>query len=202
MIMNRILSSPFSRATCRGFTLIEVIVSLFVFLIIMLALSSTFAQSFTGYRNTRAVQRDVESAQFALNLMAKELRTSTVVSSTANSVTFYDYSQAGKCFKYEIANDQLTVASKDVTVPPPPAVFDPIAGCAGGFPSSTPLVKTETTAGTVRGTFRVIPSEKSPSKKVGKVTTSLQISEGPKHTANVQTTSSLRDYGYIGLIGN
>jgi hypothetical protein len=31
------------------------------------------------------------------------------------------------------------------------------------------------------------------------VTIVLQIAEGPKHVAHVQTTASLRDYDYTGL---
>lgn len=192
----------------RGFTLIEAVVSLFVFLIIMLALSSTFTQSFSGYKNTRAVQKDVESAQFALNLMAKELRTSTVVSpnedDSVTSIEFYDYSQ-NKCFRYviDIANDKLTVAKKDVSFPEKASDFDPFDACGGGgFSDPLPLVSIENNNGDLSGKFVVVPSDKdSNPKKVGKVTASLQISEGPKHTANVQTTSSLRDYGYVGIIG-
>lgn len=194
--MHRILPSSFARTTGRGFTLIEVIVSLFVFLIIMLALSSTFAQSFTGYRNTRAVQKDVESAQFALNLMAKELRTSTIVGGSSSRVKFYDYSQK-MCFEYEIASDQLTVSKKDVANP----TKNPVSDCSGSLGGSTTLVKTETIGGRVTGFFQTTPSSVSP-KQVGKITVSLHISEGSNNQANVQTTSSLRDYGYIGLIGN
>lgn len=169
--------------------------SLFVFLIIMLALSSTFTQSFSGYRNTRAVQKDVENAQFALNLMAKELRTSTVVSFTVSTVKFYDYSQ-GVCFEYKIANNQLAVSKRTVNYTGKPADLDPFSECSGSLGNFTILVQ----AGDLSGNFVVIRSDPNP-KKVGKITTSLQISEGPKHTANVQTTSSLRDYGYVGIIG-
>src|SRR3989304_59518 len=107
----------FSRCICKGFTLIEAVVALFVFLIIMLSLSSTFTQSFSGYRNTRMVQKDVENAQFALNLMAKELRTSTVVSSagSSNTVKFYDHSQ-NICFEYKIEDDGNGNNKKKLTV--------------------------------------------------------------------------------------
>jgi hypothetical protein len=190
-------------------------VALFVFLIIMLSLSGTFTQSFAGYKNTRAVQKDVENAQFALNLMAKELRTSTVVSASGPhpSVKFYDHSKS-ICFEYKIEDDgngnnkkKLTVSKRVIdegdylNIPGDPSSFNPVSACSGSLGNSTDLVKTDTANGSVIGTFMVTPSDKTPgSKKLGKITTSLQISEGPKHTANVQTTSALRDYGYIGLI--
>jgi Tfp pilus assembly protein PilV len=203
------------RTFYNGFTLIEAVVALFVFLIIMLSLSSTFTQSFAGYRNTRAVQKDVENAQFAFNLMAKELRTSTVVSSAgpSNTVKFYDHSQS-ICFKYTIdeVNRKLTVSQTGIIneknslywdISGDPSSFNPVTAC--NSPSETfsnppeDLVKIENTGGNLTGKFVVISSNKNP-KSLGKITTSLQISEGPKHTANVQTTSALRDYGYIGLI--
>lgn len=187
----------------KGFTLIEAVVALFVFLIIMLSLSDTFTQSFTGYRNARAVQKDVENAQFALNLLAKELRTSTIISSSSSQdVEFYDHSQ-GMCFKYEIGSKELTVTKKaGAYIPDSDNQFNPSTICNVSFPGPTSLVQIENDNGNLTGNFVVIPSTTSPTKSLGKVTTSLQISEGPKHKANVQTTSSLRDYGYIGLIGN
>lgn len=192
--------NSFSRTVFKGFTLIEVMVSLVVFLIIMTALSQTFISSFSGYKNVRAVQRDVENVQFALNLMAKELRTSTVVFPSSGSlvpsqsVKFYDYSQK-ICFEYKIVSgNQLTVAKKaDPTPNDPP---DPSADCSSsGFGGAVPIAK----AGILTGQFIVTPSKKTVPKSVGKVTVSLQISEGPNHTAHIQTTSSLRDYGYIRL---
>lgn len=189
-----------TKISYRGFTLIEAVVSLFVFLIIMLALSSTFTQSFSGYRNARAVQKDVESAQFALNLMAKELRTSTVVSSTASSVKFYDHSQ-GRCFEYNINTTDKALETRSrlptSNFAPPDVDVKKVNDCKLNPVS---VVYTTLSTGVSDGKFVVVPSDSNP-KKAGKVTTSLQISEGPKHKANVQTTSSLRDYGYVGIIG-
>ncbi len=189
----------------KGFTLVEAVISLFVFMLIMLSLSSTFVKSFTGYKNTRAVQKDAENAQFALNLMAKELRTSTIVSSGGSqpqqSVMFYDYSQK-TCIEYRIASvsKQLEKRSKPVTLADPlnPSSDD----CNAVFTATSflPIVKTE--IGSVTGNFQFTLSEKiaGGSGAVGKITVSLQITEGTQK-ANVQTTSSLRDYGYIGLMG-
>ena len=179
----------FSKTACRGYTLIEVLVALFVFLIIMTGLSQTFTQSFAAYKRAKAVQRDVANAQFVLNLMAKELRTSSLVSPSSNgnlasAVKFYDYSQ-GKCIEYRTNASTLQVAKAEA------ANF---AGCAATTFGAYDAV----TIGTVTGGFVIKPSVISP-KAVGKVTVSLEISEEPNHTARIQTTSSLRDYGHIGL---
>lgn len=186
-----------SKKSWRGFTLIEVMVSLFTFLIIMMSLSQIFSQSFAAYKNAKAVQRDVESAQYALNILAKELRTSTIVSSasTPPTVKFYDYSQR-TCFEYKIVTNQLTMTKKAVAAP----TNSPSADCTGGTWSTvTPIAKPETTGGTLIGRFVVTPSVKTVPKSVGKITVSLEISEGANHTARIQTTASLRDYGFIGL---
>jgi hypothetical protein len=167
-----------------------VVVSVFIFAIIMMAVSQIFISAFRGYNYTRAVQRDLETAQFAINTLVKELRTSSVVSASGvqTFVQFIDYSQS-ICFKYRVSGSSLQVAKKaDIKT------FDScrsIAFASGNF--------TTVSTGKVTGNFYVIPSNPAAgSKKVGKVTTSLVISEGA-HMARIQTTASLRDFGYIGL---
>src|SRR3989344_9059776 len=177
--------------TLRGFSLIEVMVSLVIFSIIMLAITQTFTRSFASYRNAKNIQNDVANAQFALNLLSKELRTSSITSPASNvlvsSVQFYDYSQ-GMCFAYWINAGALQVMK--ISVPN----FDACDTLVGPY-----LYKTITT-GTVTGGFIITPSDfTSGSKTVGKVTISLQISEGTNHPVRIQTTVSLRDYGYVGL---
>lgn len=63
----------------RGFTLIELIVSIFIFLIIMTAIVGIFAQQIMAYRHARVSQNDLENAQFAMNYVAKTLRTATIL---------------------------------------------------------------------------------------------------------------------------
>ncbi len=63
----------------KGFTLIELMVSIFIFLIIMTAIVAIFARQIQAYRHARVSQGDLENAQFAMNYMAKTLRTATVL---------------------------------------------------------------------------------------------------------------------------
>jgi prepilin-type N-terminal cleavage/methylation domain-containing protein len=174
----------------RGFTLLEVLVSLFIFSVVMMATAQIFGTAYSGHRMTRLVQHDIENAQFAMNVLAKTLRTSTVVSGSGStpSVKFFDYSQGteGRCFLYRIEGDALQVASGASTS---------VADC------STMLLNTFTTVttGTVSGSFVVIPS--APATRVGKVTISLVIGEMTSvHSARLQTSVSLRDFGYAGLL--
>lgn len=178
-----------------GFTFIELLVAMSVFTIIMLAISQIFVQAFVGYRNTKAVQRDVENAQYSLNTMAKELRTSSVVNPSSGvrrssqSVKFFDYSQ-NICFQYRISSQKLQVAR---------ALAANTAACASASFGSGSFSTIST--GVISGSFIVTPSSMSPAvpMRVGEVTVSLQISEGTGHTARIQTTVSLRDYKNIGL---
>lgn len=105
----------FSR-TYKGFTLTEVLVSMFVFTIMMTSVSQIFSTTFLGYKNIRAVQRDIDNAQYSLNIIAKELRTSTMTNPTTGSlvnrtdIQFFDHSQ-DRCFRYRISGGSLQVAS-------------------------------------------------------------------------------------------
>ncbi len=172
----------------RGFTLVEVLVSLFLFVILMAAIAQIFTSAFTGYRSTKTIQRDLEVAQFAMNTIAKELRTSSIVSSSGNqsSVQFYDHSQ-GECFRYRVPGNTLQVASSSATS---------ASDCSSLNPSSFTTIVT----GIVSGGFFVTPSDGASSpKRVGKITISLEIGEGETHRARIQSSASLRDYGNAGL---
>lgn len=178
--------------SAQGFTLVEILVALFIFVILMVGVSQIFGAAFFGYRNTRAVQKDLENAQFTLNSMVKMLRTSTVVSpaaSNTNRVRFYDYSQ-GLCIEYWIdgGNKTLSVISASTS--------DSDQCKLANFPAGSfaPL-----TSGNVSGTFVLTPSDGTSSPKVvGKVTVSLQIQEAQTHAARIQSSVSLRDYGNVG----
>lgn len=175
--------------TVRGFTLMELLAALFIFSIIMMATAQIFSTAYSGYRLTRLVQRDLENTQYVLNALAKSLRTSTVVSASGNQqgVQFFDYSQ-DRCIQYRISGGTLEMASN---------ASSGVADCAGMTLGSFVPV----TTGTVTGSFHVTKSATvgGPPSQVGKVTIALSIGENSAHTAHMQTTVSLRDFGNIGL---
>ena len=175
------------RSKYQGFTLIETVVSMFIFVLVIAATAQIFTQSFSGYRYEKSVQNDLESAQFAINTMAKELRTASIKNTTATSVEFIDYSQS-KCFIYAITG----TTPKTLTVQVDDSAKD-LSEC-GSYNSATTVVK-EIAA----GKFSVTESRSSGPQQIGKVTVSLQIGTGATHQANIQTSVSLRDYGNAGL---
>lgn len=171
----------------------EVIIATFIFSLIMVSTSEAFGRFITAYRTTRAIQRDLENAQFAVNSIAKMLRTSVVVvpttPSTVPSIRIYDYSQASAtqkpCIEFKFNNGFLqsqSLAAADITV------CDTATFPLTGFSNMT--------TGFVTGNFSVTPSAAS---LVGKVTVSMQVCPSdpclanPRDMARIQTTVSLRN---------
>lgn len=188
----------YRHTSAKGFTLIEVLVSLFVFVIIMTAVTNTFTSGFSSYKNTKIAQKNVEDAQFALNLMAKELRTSTVVSSGSTVpqpvITFYDYSQS-LCVRYRIdashnlQRGKISVAASDIS-----------SDCTTAIPDSSFGMQNMNAGNINYGRFRITPSVTGATPRFGKVTVTLDINQnGTTQHAYIQTTVSLRDYGFVGL---
>lgn len=62
----------------KGFTLIELMVSIFIFTIIMSIVVEIFGKQVVTARNARVLQRNIEEASTAMNYLAKTLRTSTL----------------------------------------------------------------------------------------------------------------------------
>ncbi|MCX6765711.1 MAG: type II secretion system protein [Candidatus Moranbacteria bacterium] len=185
--------------TIRGFTLIEVIVAMFVFVIIMTTVSGIFGRAFQGYRSAKVIQRDLEAAQYAINLIAKSLRTSSVASPigqnlTTSSVRIFDYSQ-NKCIRYAFSGTEITLESAD---DPGDSAPDKIDWCTTTSLSSPASI----TSGTVTGNFYSTSSDPT---IVGKVTIALKVCPvtgcdgNPRDEAKIQTSVSLRDYTETGL---
>jgi prepilin-type N-terminal cleavage/methylation domain-containing protein len=180
----------------RGFTLIELVVSIGIFIIITGASSAAFAAIFGAYKGAKNLNANLENAQFAMNLISKTLRTSTILSPTSDDsdidmIQVFDFSQ-NKCFEYSFTGGNLLmkgVAGDSAAAPD--------YGC--NFSGSSVAM----TSGVVDGSFFVVLSkgddgEDGPiSEKVGRITTAMEISNGGgnyKKVVNLQSTVSLRDY--------
>lgn len=176
----------------KGFSLLEVIVALSIFTLIVTSLTRVAGSSFSGYTKARQFQQDLENAGFAMDNMAKVLRTSTVLSSangTATTIQAFDYSQ-NKCVEYRFASNNLQIGFG--------------SGGSAADPSAcdfTGISRNNVIAGVVQGgSFSIAPSlNTSGSEEVGKVTIALRVGENATNTANLQTSVSLRDYANVGL---
>lgn len=178
-----------------GFTLIEVIVSLSAFTIIMLGVVAIFGSAFVSYRETRNLQHNLESAQFTMNTMAKELRTSSVLSSSGAGsnidIRFFDYSQ-DKCIRYSVGSNKLYKQSVAVAGSDPNARRGNCTAAAVGGVSAQVLVED-----VVESSTSSVLSDHSP-RKVGKVTMRLRIGNDSRNQT-IQSSVSLRDFNFIDI---
>lgn len=189
----------------KGFTLIELIVSIFVFLIIMTIVIDIFGKQVVTARNARILERNIEEASTAMNYLAKTLRTSTLpneynfgdfskldqTSKTGyvSKIYAYDYSQ-GLCFKFAFEKGSngdgvlnmytSDKVSQNATSPLTYRTY--LCALDSSYSNSEGRVLTK---GNVKGSFYISPTiidkkEQEPEPEVydeslGKVTISLEI---------------------------
>lgn len=167
----------------KGFTLIELLVAMAVFSLVMTVAARAFVAGFGTYRNARIMQKNLEAVQFVMNTMAKELRTSTIKSTTPGpGIIFYDHSQ-GRCIRYEFPAGAISGGSADMA---------DHTGCTGAF---LPSMSTLTADATVNANYEFVDSTPPPAQRIGRFKLVIILTQGPI-TARVQTTVSLRDYAY------
>jgi prepilin-type N-terminal cleavage/methylation domain-containing protein len=115
----------------KGFTLLELLVSIFIFIVALLAASIVFARTMQAYRVSSNIQKNLESAQFALNLMAKNIRQDTIeVPSSqgeATEIRVYDVT-TDTCIGYNFnsTNKTLETGTKNGDCGSPP-LYSPAA---------------------------------------------------------------------------
>ena len=179
-----------NNAKKNGFTLIEVLVSIFIFSLLMIVASNFFGSSIFGYRNSKSIQKDLESAQYAMNIITKTLRTSKVIISNSNMIRVYDYSRktGGKCIVYQFSDNKKLVSGS--------------ANSDEKDCESASITTKEMATNYINNfKFSVVPSPADP-KVVGRVTISAEVCAtlncagtvyGEKDTARIQSTVSLRN---------
>lgn len=185
----------------RGFSFLEIMISIFIFSLMMTTISITFASLFENYRNSRAIQMNLENAQFIINTMAKSLRTSSVISNTASSIKFYNYSDSN-CFSYKFEDNSLQVALVSIDSVSYPTVEERKAQC-----NSASLTYSNILTNVNDANFSVIQSSEGTPNVMGKVTVSIDVcansgsecSESVHDRARIQSSVSLRDYSSVGL---
>ncbi len=160
-----------------GFSLIETLIALAVFSIAAVMLSGTFASFLKRYTITKNEQVGAESAQYAMNLMAKTIRSSVIKTAfvSGNEILMFDNS-AGKCVIYGYANGTLSVGTSNLA---------DIAACTATPPlPNSPLTK----AGEISDiSFYGTPTAGA---VIGKILILAKLPAG--NAAQIQTVVSLR----------
>lgn len=179
----------------KGFSLVELLVAMTIFVLIALMIMETFFSVMENRRKVRAVEQDVEDARYAMELMAKTVRMSSVFYSSVGSIEFYDYSQAG-CYRYRMNNgriikdgpgiaEQTTTADEKLKV----------TNCSFNGSENSARI---TGDGVVHSlSFDVIESD---ANTMGQATMAMQIcaeDNCEQDSVIIQDTVSLRDYTNI-----
>ncbi len=174
----------------KGFTLVETLVAMLLFTLIVVMVSGVFMTFLKNYAIVRNVQRSTESAQFAMNLMAKTIRTSQVANlvqvAGATQLDLFDFSQ-NVCLRYASTADTITVTFTDDS--------NPVSITDCHFVPAHLRTAQQITAPevAVSGSFTIVPSI-GPSR--GAVRIILTAAEG-NAALRMQTTVSLRNFGII-----
>ncbi len=187
----------FSSRHSKGFSLLEVLLAVFIFSLIMVGVTTYFVGITRTNQNTLRLQRNLEDVRFAMNRVAKILRTATVVipisDSMVSTVRAYDYSQE-KCIEYAFVETAMRESvSGDIVLPD--GTEKTKCESAANF-SSGDIVSVANGA-TLSGKFSVVPSSAvTGSEHAGRVTINATITR-QNTSSTIQTTVSLRNYQEI-----
>lgn len=185
-------SALLQRKTSPGFSLIEVVVAMGVFSLVMAIVSVVFSGGFAAYKNTASSQRYLENAQYIMNDMIKQLRTSSVLSPVGNpasntnprSIRFFDHSQS-QCVIYQQHTSPAYIEKAIGT-----AGTAQLCASAPGFGAWRRV-----TTGSVTLDLRIRNSVLN--SRAGMVTVSFLVGGGSGARVNpvlLQSSVSLRDY--------
>jgi Tfp pilus assembly protein PilV len=173
----------------RGFTLVETLIAMLLFTLIVVMISGVFMTFLKNYVVVRNLQRSTESAQFAMNLMAKTIRTSQVAPQVDTAyIDLFDFSQS-RCLRYTVtAANIITVA---YTTDASPAS---ITACTfNTLQTPQEITAPETNVG---GFFSVQPSN-STALGLVKIVLTARAANQDTPALVIQTSVSLRNAGTL-----
>ncbi|MFA6285504.1 MAG: prepilin-type N-terminal cleavage/methylation domain-containing protein [Parcubacteria group bacterium] len=180
----------------KAFTLIELIVSMFIFMMVMGAMVAVSAAGFRSYGKSKAIKTVTENVAFAINSITKDARMGKIQSvnnlDPPNSELIITRNGSQETVKYRITADKLSICSCgiDKTCAAP-------TGC-------NDIVDLTLTGAIFAGTsgFRNQKTDTISATKIrGWVEINLNIENSAMETDSirVQTVVSSRDYGWSEL---
>lgn len=186
------ISSNVSRRS-KGFSLLELLIALFIFSIVVSGVTTYFARIVQTNQNSKRLQQNLEDTRFAMSRMTKTLRTSVIIKPIVNgrreSVRVYDYSQE-KCLEYEFGTNSLVerVSSSSPGPGVPEKSWCDTLSVSGGDFSENQLISISDAS--LSGMFSVVPSSTS---FAGRVSMKVTITR-KNNSSTVQSTVSLRNF--------
>ncbi len=163
----------------EAFSLPEVIVAMFIFVLMMLVVTSVFVTMVKTRKEARDMQQRMENVRYAMELMAKNIRMSRVDDVDDSNLYIYNYSQ-GKCMHFKFGDSNVEMEE---------AVAESSQDCGSfGYSGSVNLAEGDIDGGEF---YFFKPGADS---SLGKVTILMKMMEGKE---NAQTTVALRNYSKI-----
>jgi prepilin-type N-terminal cleavage/methylation domain-containing protein len=181
-----------------GFSLIELLVAVFIFVLIIMAATETFTSTFSAWTKTRRTQTNLENARTALETIGKSIRMSNQLKYSSGVLSMFNHSQ-NKCLRYRSGAlgslESSTCAIKEPNPPTDPFTYDCSKdACDGGnsYGSWLTLVNSD-----FELYFNVVETKKDSdvnNNVVGKATISALVGSGVAEHERIQTTVSFRDF--------
>lgn len=167
----------------KGFFLLEMIIAMAIFSLVIVAVVATFASIVKTQKRTREIQRNVESAGTAMEVMSKTIRMSSQTAdySGGKEIRLYNNSQ-DKCISYKFNAGDLKVSEE--------LGHNGTTDCT--IPGTYPVSSYSTLIPGASGLFSVTTTRSSSPKRMGKAT--ILVNLGQNH---LQTTVSFVDYSSI-----
>ncbi|OGZ58664.1 MAG: hypothetical protein A2827_03360 [Candidatus Spechtbacteria bacterium RIFCSPHIGHO2_01_FULL_43_30] len=114
----------FKKNNNKGFSLVEILVSLAVFSIVAIAIGGFFLMSVRGQRNTIARQNLIDNVRFAIEFMSRQIRLAqqdiagsctgsadSMFTESASDISFISYD--GDCITYQLAGEKIQIRPDD-----------------------------------------------------------------------------------------
>ncbi len=178
--MNRKIKSK-KLTNRKGFSLVELLVAIFIFSLMITVLTAAFSKVIIARKKTKDVQKSLEAARTAVQIMAKDMRNSTDLKPNGNTATITMFSNfQEKCLGYRFYDGRLQ-SSSDVGN----SGSETEPNCASSGSNWKDMIPSD-----VSGSFIVIRSEEG---TVGKVTINMAVGKSGSQQY-MQTTVSFRDY--------
>lgn len=174
----------------KGFSLIELMVAIFIAAVIFTGIVAVFVSSTSSYQKSKAMKRIFENTQYALSLIVKDIRMGKIESGdgTLKSQLAITRNRGGKVC-YKVASDYL-------------AVDDSAGDCTGAMKNLVDLNGTNMTFRTATSGFYSRPTDMASAAKMrGWAEINLEIIPGAgkemeAEPVRIQTAVSSRDYGW------
>lgn len=188
----------------RGLTLIELMISIFIFSVVLIGILTLSVSTMNSYNKARTIKITKESAEYAISLIAKDVRMGSISFDSAYSdgtpqKAFLVKRNGGGEVCYLISADNKKLSACDSTCSSCSLDIMDLEGTFSEFSSGTSFRSCPTDSSETEASSCTIGDVTK--KERGWVEMNLNIVPETTYEAegdqiNIQTTVSVRDYGW------